>query len=47
MDEKEWLQAAAANPAFEFLKNQAEDITVLSFGMKAEVEKRLRKLFGL
>jgi len=22
----EWLQAAAANPAFEFLKNQAEDV---------------------
>jgi|LGVE01.1.fsa_nt_gb hypothetical protein len=26
MDEREWLQAAAANPAFEFLKNPAEDI---------------------
>lgn len=26
MDEMEWLQAAAANSAFEFLKNQAEDI---------------------
>jgi len=26
MDEREWLRAAAANPAFEFLKDQAEDI---------------------
>lgn len=26
MDEMGWLQAAAANPAFEFLKNPAEDI---------------------
>lgn len=26
MDEMEWLQAAAANPAFEFLKNPAEEI---------------------
>jgi len=26
MDEREWLRAAAANPAFEFLKDEAEDI---------------------
>lgn len=26
MDEREWLRAAAANPAFEFLKDQTEDI---------------------
>lgn len=24
-DEREWLRAVAANPAFEFLKNHAED----------------------
>ena len=26
MDEREWLRAAMVNPAFEFLKNHAEDI---------------------
>lgn len=26
IDEMEWLRAAAANPAFEFLKDKAEDI---------------------
>ncbi|MBN1762760.1 MAG: hypothetical protein JW878_06770 [Methanomicrobia archaeon] len=26
IDEKEWLRAAAANPAFEFLKDEVEDI---------------------
>lgn len=26
IDEREWLRAAAANPAFEFLNDQAEDI---------------------
>ena len=26
MDGMEWIQAAAANPAFEFLKNPAEEI---------------------
>jgi len=26
MDESGWLRAAAANPAFEFLKDQTEDI---------------------
>jgi hypothetical protein len=26
MDEMEWLRAAAANPAFEFLKGRAEEI---------------------
>lgn len=26
MDEREWLRAAVTNPAFEFLKDQAEDI---------------------
>ena len=25
-DERTWLRAAAANPSFEFLKDQAEDI---------------------
>lgn len=26
MDEMEWLRAATVNPAFEFLKDQAEDV---------------------
>jgi hypothetical protein len=31
-DEKEWLQAAATNPAFDFLKEPAEDIYTLADG---------------
>jgi hypothetical protein len=31
-DEKEWLQAAARNPAFEFLKDPEEDIYSLNDG---------------
>ncbi len=31
-DEDEWLQAAASNPAFDFLKDPAEDIYTLSDG---------------
>ncbi len=31
-DEREWLRAAAANPAFEFLKDSAEDIYSLADG---------------
>jgi hypothetical protein len=31
-DESEWLQAAARNPAFDFLKDAAEDIYTLEDG---------------
>jgi hypothetical protein len=31
-DESEWLQAAASNPAFDFLQDQAEDIYTLADG---------------
>lgn len=31
-DEREWLQAAAANPAFDFLNDRREDIYNLSDG---------------
>ena len=32
INETEWLQAAAANPAFDFLKDTEEDIYTLSDG---------------
>jgi hypothetical protein len=32
IDEKEWLQAAASNPAFDFLKEPEEDIYTLTDG---------------
>jgi hypothetical protein len=32
MDEKEWLQAAASNPAFDFLQAPEEDIYTLADG---------------
>lgn len=32
IDEMEWLKAAAANPAFDFLKEPSEDIYTLSDG---------------
>jgi hypothetical protein len=32
MDEKEWLQAAVSNPAFDFLKGPEEDIYTLADG---------------
>jgi hypothetical protein len=32
IDEKEWLQAAASNPAFDFLKEPEEDIYTLADG---------------
>jgi hypothetical protein len=32
LDEKEWLQAAAINPAFDFLKDPEEDIYTLADG---------------
>ena len=32
IDEAEWLQAAAANPAFDFLKDPEEDVYTLSDG---------------
>lgn len=32
IDEKEWLQAAATNPAFDFLKEPEEDIYTLADG---------------
>jgi hypothetical protein len=32
IDESEWLRAAAANPAFDFLKEPAEDVYTLSDG---------------
>jgi hypothetical protein len=31
-DEKEWLAAAASNPAFDFLKDQKEEIYSVSDG---------------
>jgi len=32
IDEREWLRAAAANPAFDFLKEPEEDIYTLADG---------------
>lgn len=32
IDEREWLQAAASSPAFDFLKDSVEDIYTLSDG---------------
>ena len=32
IDEAEWLRAASANPAFDFLKNPEEDIYTLADG---------------
>jgi len=32
IDESEWLRAAATNPAFEFLKDPAEDIYTIEDG---------------
>ena len=32
IDEREWLRAAATNPAFDFLKNPTEDIYTLTDG---------------
>jgi hypothetical protein len=32
IDEKDWLQAAASNPAFDFLKEPEEDIYTLAEG---------------
>jgi len=32
IDEREWLRAAAMNPAFDFLKEPAEDIYTLADG---------------
>jgi len=32
IDEQEWLRAAAANPAFDFLKEPGEDIYTLADG---------------
>jgi len=32
IDEREWLQAAVNNPAFDFLKDPAEDIYTLTDG---------------
>ena len=32
IDEKEWLQAGASNPAFDFLKEPEEDIYTLADG---------------
>ena len=59
IDEREWLRAAAANPAFEFLKEPEEDIYTLAdgrpfydqrcccLGCGPKPADRLRKLFGL
>jgi hypothetical protein len=33
IEEQEWLRAASRNPAFEFLKDQVEDIYALSDGI--------------
>ena len=53
-NEAEWLQAAAHNPAFDFLNDPAEDIYSLSDGkawhddiMQAQVNERPRQLFNL
>jgi hypothetical protein len=40
MDEREWLRAAAANPAFEFLKDRAEDIYKPTDGKPFQYDKR-------
>lgn len=32
IDEQEWLQAAASNPVFDFLKDSEEDIYTLADG---------------
>lgn len=32
IDEREWLRAAARNPAFEFLRDPAEDVYTLADG---------------
>jgi hypothetical protein len=32
LNETEWLQASAANPAFDFLKDPEEDVYTLSDG---------------
>jgi len=38
LDESEWLHAAAANPAFDFLKDPSEDVYSLSDGKPFDVE---------
>ena len=40
MDEIEWLRAASANPAFEFLKDPAEDIYKPTDGKPFQCDKR-------
>lgn len=40
MDEMEWLRAAAANPVFEFLKDQTEDIYKPTDGKPFQYDKR-------
>ena len=42
IDEKEWLQAASTNPAFDFLNHPEEDIYTPD-----EVANKLRDLFNL
>ena len=39
IDEQEWLRAAAANPAFDFLKNPEEDIYTLADGKPLHDER--------
>lgn len=39
IDEKEWLRSAAANPAFAFLNDAAEDIYTLTDGKPLSDEK--------
>ena len=40
MDEMEWLRAVAGNPAFEFLKDRAEDIYKPTDGKPFQYDKR-------
>jgi hypothetical protein len=37
IDEKEWLRAAASNPAFDFLKEPEEDIYTLADGRPFQI----------
>jgi hypothetical protein len=39
VDEHEWLQAAAANPAFDFLNRPEEDVYTLSDGSPFDAQR--------
>jgi hypothetical protein len=42
IDEREWLRAAATNPAFDFLKEPEEDIYTLADGKPFYGQRRLK-----